>query len=205
MDSFSDIGNRWAQLSEGQKTLLQAIGMVLLLAALFYLGLSPLWKESKALQRDIDGEKIKLDRIIRTQAQITRFKQDLAEMDAKYKQIQAMLPEEKEIPALLKTISDLGQQQQLDFLLFKPEKEIPRDFVSEIPVTINFKGQYHQIGVFFDLLRRLPRIVNAKQLELGSFNEKTGLINARCQLVTFRVLPLSPPPPAPSPKVGKKK
>ncbi len=205
MDSFSDISDRWAQLSEGQKILLQAIGIILLLGALFFLGLSPLWKESKALQKDIDREKIKLDQIIRTQAQITQFKQDMAEMDAKYKQIQAMLPEEKEIPALLKTIADLGQQQQLDFLLFKPEKEIPRDFVSEIPVTINFRGQYHQIGVFFDLLRRLPRIVYARQLELGAFDEKTGLINARCQLVTFRVLPLSLTQPTPIPKVEKKK
>jgi type IV pilus assembly protein PilO len=205
MNAFSEITDRWDQLSLGQKVLLQVIGMVILLAVLGFFLLSPLWQESKALQGDIDREKIKLAQIIRTQDQIAQFKRDLTEMDTRYKRIQAMLPEAKEIPTLLKTVTDLGQQQGLDFLLFKPEKEIPRDYVSEIPVTLNFKGHYHEIGVFFDRLRRLPRMINVKQLEMGSFEEKTGRIMVRCQLVTFRVLPLSPPSPTPSPKVEKKK
>ena len=116
-----------------------------------------------------------------------------------------MLPEAKEIPLLLKTVSNLGQQQGLEFLLFKPEKENPREFVAEIPITIHIKGTYHEIGIFFDRLRRLPRIINVKQLELGAFEEKTGRINARCQITTFRVLPLPPPSPTPAAKAEKKK
>ena len=138
--------------------------------------------------------------IIQTRAQITQFKQELAEMDVRYKQIQIMLPEAKEIPHLLKNISNLGQQQGLEFLLFKPEKENPKEFVAEIPITLHLKGSYHQIGIFFDHIRRLPRIVNIKQLELGGFEDKTAKITTRCQLVTFRVLPLPPPSSTPTPK-----
>ena len=115
-----------------------------------------------------------------------------------------MLPEAKEIPHLLKNISNMGQQQGLEFLLFKPEKENPKEFVAEIPITLHLKGSYHQIGIFFDYIRRLPRIVNIKQLELGGFDEKTAKITARCQLVTFRVLPLPPPSSTPTPKAVKK-
>jgi type IV pilus assembly protein PilO len=205
MNPISDITDRWAQLTLAQKVAVQILGLVILAAALGFLGLKPLWDKTRAIREDIDREKIKLAQIIRTQTQITQFKLQLAEMDVRYKQILDMLPESKEIPGLLETISNLGQQQGLEFLLFKPEKEIPKDFVSEIPITLHFKGNYHEIGVFFDRLRRIPRIINVKQLELGTFDEKTSRIMARCQLVTFRVLQLPPPSPAPGPKVEKKK
>jgi type IV pilus assembly protein PilO len=121
-------------------------------------------------------------------------------MDVRYKQIKIMLPEAEEIPHLLKNVSNLGQQQGLEFLLFKPEKENPKEFVAEIPVTLHLKGSYHQFGIFFDRLRRLPRIVNIKQLEMGSYEEKTAKITAHCQLVTFRVLPLPQTSPSTIPK-----
>jgi len=205
MISFSSMADRWAQLTLTQKVSLAVLGMILLGAALGFFLLMPLWEESKALQEDINREKIKLAQILRTRVQITQFKQELTEMDVRYKQILTMLPEAKEIPHLLKNISSLGQQLALEFLLFKPEKENPKEFVAEIPITLHFKGPYHQIGVFFDRIRRLPRIVNVKQLELGAFEEKTAQLIARCQLVTFRVLP---PPPLTStltPKAEKKK
>jgi type IV pilus assembly protein PilO len=204
MTPFSSITDRVNELPLSQKIGLALGGLIVLGALLGYYLLMPLWKESKVLQADIDREKVKLDQIIRTRAQIVRFKQELAEIDNRYQQIKIMLPEAKEIPHLLKNISSIGLQQGLEFLLFRPEKENPREFVAEIPITLHLKGSYHQIGVFFDHVRRLPRIVNIKQLELGGFEEKNAKISTRCQLVTFRVLPLPPPSSLPKPKDGKK-
>ncbi len=204
MASFSPITDRLTQLPFSQKILLAVGGWIILGVVIGYFLLLPRWNQSKALQEDIAREKVKLDQIIKTRAQIAQFKQELAEMDVRYKQILIMLPEAKEIPHLLKNISNLGQQQGLEFLLFKPEKEIPKEFVAEIPITLNVKGSYHQIGMFFDYIRRLPRIVNIKQLELGGFDDKTAQITTRCQLVTFRVLPLPLPSSTPIPKAVKK-
>jgi type IV pilus assembly protein PilO len=204
MNTFSSINDRLGQLPLSQKILLALGGMVLLGALLGYYFLVPLWKESKVLQGDIDREKTKLAQIFQVQSQIKQFKQELAEIDKRYQQIRIMLPEAKEIPHLLKNISSMGQEQELEFLLFKPEKENPKDFVAEIPIFLHLKGSYHQIGIFFDHIRRLPRIVNIKQLELGGFEEKNAKINARCQLVTYRVLPFPTPSSSPKPKGVKK-
>jgi type IV pilus assembly protein PilO len=204
MAPFSSITDRFSQWPLSQKILLALGGLVVLGALLGYYFLMPLRKESKALQENIDREKIKLAQIIRTRAQIIQFKQELTAIDNRYQQIIIMLPEAKEIPHLLKNISSMGLQQGLEFLLFKPEKENPKEFVAEIPITLHLKGSYHQIGIFFDHIRRLSRIVNIKQLELGGFEEKNAKINARCQLVTYRVLPLPPPSSSPKPKVEKK-
>jgi type IV pilus assembly protein PilO len=203
--SFSPLTDRLNQLTLSQKLLLAGLGIVLCGVALAFLLFMPLWDESNLLQEDINREKLKLAEIVRTRAQITRFKRELAEMDARYKEIQTLLPEAKEIPHLLKYVADLGQKQGLEFVLFKPEKENPQEYVAEIPITLNLKGHFHQIGIFFDGVRRIPRIINVKQLELGAFEEKTGLVNARCQLATYRILPPPPPSATPKPKDEKKK
>jgi type IV pilus assembly protein PilO len=204
MAPFSSITDRLSQWPLYQKILLALAGLVVLGALLGNFLLMPRWKESKALQEDIDREKVKLAQITRTRAQIIQFKQELAEIDNRYRQIIIMLPEAKEIPHLLKNISNMGLQQGLEFLLFKPEKENPKEFVAEIPITLHLKGSYHQTGIFFDYIRRLPRIVNIKQLELGGFEEKNAKISTRCQLVTYRVLPLPTPSFSSKPKTGKK-
>jgi type IV pilus assembly protein PilO len=102
-------------------------------------------------------------------------------------------------------VANLGQKQGLEFLLFKPEKENPQEYLAEIPITLNLKGDFHQIGVFFDGIRRIPRIINVRQMELGAFEEKTGQITVRCQLLTFRTIPPQAPSEKPKSQDEKKK
>jgi type IV pilus assembly protein PilO len=68
------------------------------------------------------------------QAELARLKEELA-------QAQAILPEKKEIPALLASVSSLGREARLEFLTFKPLKETLRDFYAEVPVEISVCGR----------------------------------------------------------------
>jgi type IV pilus assembly protein PilO len=204
MAFLDNIADQLEQWPFGQKVLLAAAGVILPVLILAYLLVFPRWQELKTLGEDVEREREKLVQIRQTRGQISKFKQELADMEIRFERIKIMLPDSKEIPGLLRIVSQLGLQQGLEFLLFKPEKEIPREFVAEIPVTLHLKGTYHQIGVFFDRLRRLPRIINIKGLEMGGFEEKTGKVTGRCQLITFRVLPLETPG-GEKPAGGKKK
>jgi type IV pilus assembly protein PilO len=188
------LSDRLEQLTFKHKIGLALSGMVLLAAVAVIFLLSPLWKKSSILREDMEREKIKLLQIQKTQAQMASFRKELSEMDDQYKRLESMLPEKSEMPLILKALSNMGQEQGLEFLLFKPAKEIPKDFVVEIPIDLNLKGSYHQIEVFFDHLRRYHRIINVRQIDLGSLDEKTGRINVRCQLTTFRMQPYSTQP-----------
>jgi type IV pilus assembly protein PilO len=203
--SLSFISDRIQQLTQIQKIILALGGVLILGAALGFVFFLPLWEETQMLQEDIARENIKLADIARTQAQIARFKKEMAALEVQTKQLQTMLPDAKEIPHLLKHVADLGQKQGLEFLLFKPEKENPQEYIAEIPISLHLKGTYHQIGVFFDGVKRLPRIINVKHMEFGAYEGKTGQITARCQLITYRSLPEPPPSEKPKPKEEKKK
>ena len=78
--------------------------------------------------------------------------------------------------------------QGLDFLTFTPQADNPKDFYAEIPVTINVRGPYHNMGFFFDQVSKLERIVTVANVKMSSPKKEAGemLLNSDCRLVTYR-------------------
>ncbi len=119
---------------------------------------------------------------------LSKFKKERDEANELFVKASALLPKEKEIPKLLKDISALGRNAGLDFLTFKPEPDNPKDFYAEIPVTINVRGPYHNMGFFFDQVSKLERIVTVANVKMSSPVKETGemLLKSDCRLVTYR-------------------
>jgi type IV pilus assembly protein PilO len=98
------------------------------------------------------------------------------------------LPEKKEIPSLLASISSSGQDSGLEFALFEPKPESNKDFYAEIPVSIKVAGSYHNVAMFFDKVSRLPRIVNIDNIGItAQKGTKKGLsLTTSCTAITYR-------------------
>ena len=128
---------------------------------------------------------------------MAKFEQELQEAENIFLESAALLPKDKEIPKLLKDISALGRNAGLDFLTFKPLADIPKDFYAEIPVTINVRGPYHNMGYFFDQVSKLARIVSVTNVKMSSPKKEGGemLLNSDCQLVTYRFTNVELPKP----------
>jgi type IV pilus assembly protein PilO len=117
------------------------------------------------------------------------------------------LPEKEEIPSLLAGISEAGKDAGLEFLLFQPKGESPKEFYAEIPVDINVSGSYHQVAVFFDKVANLPRIVNIRNIKMSPKNQKgsgTNDLTTVCQAVTYKFIE-SAPKKKPTRRGGRRK
>lgn len=97
-----------------------------------------------------------------------------------------LLPNEKEIPNLLRTITALGLDSGLEFVLFSPKSEVPKEFYYEIPVSIQVIGKYHNVAKFFDKVGRMDRIVNIHQVSMNPNSELSTTLTTNCNAVTFR-------------------
>ncbi len=130
-------------------------------------------------------------------ANLAKFEKELDEATAIFQESSALLPKEKEIPKLLKDISALGRNAGLEFLTFKPLADVPKDFYAEIPVTINVRGPYHNMGFFFDQVSKLERIVSVSNVKMSSPKKEGGemLLNSDCMLVTYRFTNVELPKP----------
>ncbi|MBN2372357.1 type 4a pilus biogenesis protein PilO [bacterium] len=138
------------------------------------------------------AELTKLQETLNENLEVTKGIKDIEEELEKIKkrliEVQAQLPTEKEIPSLLTKISDMGSMVGLEFLLFQPKPEVPRDFYNDVPIDIIIKGSYHIVAQFFDLVANLPRIVNINDISMKKpeLEGDTVILETSCQAITFR-------------------
>jgi type IV pilus assembly protein PilO len=174
------------------------VGIVLLPLVVFYF---TYYQQKAEKFQSLTQQKVSLIQEIKEvkhkASDLAKFEKEMQEAENMFLEMAALLPKEKEIPKLLKDISALGQNVGLDFLTFKPLADIPKDFYAEIPVTINVRGPYHNMGSFFDQVSKLERIVSVSNVKMSSPKKEGGemLLNSDCKLVTYRFTNVELPKP----------
>ncbi|MCB1766999.1 MAG: type 4a pilus biogenesis protein PilO [Candidatus Competibacteraceae bacterium] len=108
----------------------------------------------------------------RVAANLESFRAQLKQMEAELEVMLRQLPTGTEMPDLLEDVSNTGKRNGLDFELFKPEAEQPRDFYAAKPITIKAQGTYHQFGAFVSGVAALSRIVTLENATLASASGK---------------------------------
>jgi len=141
--------------------------------------ISGLKKENELLNRKLNQAKIKAK-------DLPKFEAEFAEVDVLFKQALKLLPDKKEIPRLLRNVTQLGTDSKLEFRLFSPQKERPKDFIMEIPVSIEVSGSYHNVAVFFDRVGRMERIVNILNVSMKPVKARSTTLITKCDAVTYR-------------------
>lgn len=146
--------------STAQKIAMLAVTVILMVALYYSFLFGPKADELAKLADSV--EIARNEKTVKTQkaANLSRLRQDLKRLDAELRKAIAQLPEKKEIPELLSSISNKAQQSGLDVLLFRPRAESYQEFYAEVPVDITVKGNFYNTVNFFDEVGRMDRLVN---------------------------------------------
>jgi len=127
--------------------------------------------------------------------ELQNFKEQIAKLNEELKTALTQLPNEKEIPEILKNISSLGKESNLEFTLFRPKPEEPQQFYAKVPIELIVLGSYHNIGMFFDKVSKLPRIINVVDFNMtrakdvkGKIGETENLVKTSCMINTYRFI-----------------
>ncbi len=128
-------------------------------------------------------------------ANLEAYKEQMLEMERSFGALLRQLPSKTEVADLLVDISRVGIQAGLEFELFKPEAESPKEFYAELPIRLRVKGTYHQFGSFASGTAALPRIVTLHDLNIsatkkssGSTGNKSNLMIMEATAKTYRYL-----------------
>lgn len=181
----------------------------LAVAALYYFaGFLPRLETLRSLEADQERAAKEFRENQAIADNLPQVKEEVRRLDERLGQALEKLPNREEIPTLLQTVSDLGRDSGLEFLLFKPGSPQPQQFYAEVPLELQILGRYHDLAVFFDKVGRLPRIVTIQDLDLGSAKggPQGGKLTATCRAATFKFLePGEQPKPKPKqpPKGGE--
>jgi type IV pilus assembly protein PilO len=119
-------------------------------------------------------------------ANLPAYEQQLAEMKESFGAMLRQLPNKTEVAELLVDISQTGLASGLEFELFKPQAEVPKDFYAELPISIRVKGDYHEFGNFISGVAALPRIVTVHDINIEP--DKDGGLTMDILAKTYRYL-----------------
>ncbi len=165
------------------------IGILAALVAVFVVILiGPQFKKIGKLRGELEDAQANLSGVKHKAANLGQFKAELEVTKAQFQRALLLLPDKKEISSLLTNISSLGNEAGLEFILFKPKEEVPKDFYAELPVEIIVEGSYHNVAVFFDRVSKLPRIVNISNVSMTDPKKAHGtmMVKTSCLATTYR-------------------
>ena len=167
------------------------VSLMLVIAGLFvYLMYLPLREEMANLKQKDASLHSKIQEDQRIADNLPQFKAEFEKMEALLNDALTELPNEKEIPNLLTSITALAKENGLNVTLFKPGAEKSKGFYAEVPVELKMVGSYHEVALFSDAVAKLPRIVNINNLTLASPKDDGGrvLLAINCLATTFRFI-----------------
>jgi type IV pilus assembly protein PilO len=173
-------------------TAFKAIAIGLLCTAVLGAGY---WFESQNQLPELDearSKEMELKQTYSTKAakaaNLEAYKEQLAEMQESFGAMLRQLPSKTEVADLLVDISQTGLASGLEFELFRPENEVPRDFYAELPITIKVTGRYHDFGAFVTGVAALPRIVTLHDIAIKPAGKGSGRLAMDVTAKTYRYL-----------------
>jgi type IV pilus assembly protein PilO len=162
-------------------------GTILVLAGAFiYFLYLPISEEIDKTEKEIVTLEQKLNQAKVRAKRRDALEKEYAQVDAQFKEALRLLPDSKEIPSLLTTLSRLGAASSLDIRHVRLQQDRPRDFYVEIPVSLEVSGPYHNVAVFFDKVGRMERIVNILNVSMKPTQARSTTLVTTCDAVTYR-------------------
>ncbi|WP_028025899.1 type IV pilus inner membrane component PilO [Enterovibrio calviensis] len=157
-----------------QNLLLGVMALALLGAAMFFVVLP--------VQDDIDMAKQE-ETLLRTQfrikaeqvAALPDVEEQMVELQRYYARLTQQLPAEDELALLLAGINDTGLQYGLSFERLNWRGGKRMGWLYQIPLEIELKGDYRNVGQFSAALARLPRIVALQDFSISSEGKQDNL------------------------------
>jgi len=162
-----------------QKIMMGAMAVVILSYVYFatsFLPFSYPVRKAKieALEKEYSKLSAELEKARRTVGNLARLEVEYERLHEQWLNAQELLPEEKEMPELLRQVTTAGMKAGVEFALFEPQPPMPLDFYAEHPVRCKVRGGYHQVGIFLSRLANMSRIVNVGKLDLKQSGDRSA-------------------------------
>lgn len=146
-----------------------------------YLQLERVEKVEQDLRLDFELKQAKA-------ANLEAYRAQLAEMEESFGAMLRQLPNRTEVADLLVDVSQTGLAAGLEFELFQPQGEVPKDFYAELPIKLRVVGSYHEFGEFVSGLAALPRIVTIHDVQIQAHGKDAKSLEMQATARTYRYL-----------------
>ena len=168
------------------RALVAAALFVLLVIAGYYYHIASLADRLSAME----SKELELRREFERKAfeaqNLDAYKQQLKEMRDSFGALVSQLPSDTEVPGLLEDISAKGELNGLTIESIDLRDEAREEFYVELPIEIEAKGSYHDLGAFISGMAGLPRIVTLHDFDIEMSRDDSSNLSMEITAKTYR-------------------
>lgn len=181
---FNNIGS-WPAVAKGGVIAVIVVGVLFL--GYWFDVKDQIARLEKAEQKEVELKQTFTAKA-RKAVNLEAYEQQLEEMRESFGAMLRQLPDKTEVAELLVDISQTGLASGLEFDLFKPQSEVPKEFYAELPIRIKVKGTYHEFGSFVSGVAALPRIVTVHDIAINKEGDDSTELTMDLMAKTYRYL-----------------
>jgi len=179
-----------SNLSPAKQVLLVVVVCGVLLAGFWYQFLSPIQTEIQNKTAKVNELKAVVAKSEAQEKELQKIKLEAMELQAKLDMLKAAMPLEKETDQIFRAVQLQANVSGLKVSRVAPKPTIDHEVYTEYPIDLEVTGTYHNVGMFLDRIRQLPRIVNVGGLRFSSKASEgqqafTSSVNAVYTATTF--------------------
>ncbi|MFA5778994.1 MAG: type 4a pilus biogenesis protein PilO [Elusimicrobiota bacterium] len=166
------------------------------IAILFAAGLWAYWKylynpikgEIARLEQDLSQKQSQLETTRQAAQELEVLEAEFKVIELEAKEMERKLPKSKDLPKLIRDITKTLEKHKITVQNFTPSKESPKTYFSEIPISLQVTGNYHNLANFLADIGQYERVINTYDVTLTprpASKESPDTIAASLKLITY--------------------
>ncbi|MFB0527166.1 MAG: type 4a pilus biogenesis protein PilO [bacterium] len=172
-----------------QQKIMLGILVVIVFFMFYKYAYGPLEIKLKKVKNELVAKREKLAVTRERAGRLDQLKTDYELLKVKVEEAEKKLPREKEIPRLLREITDAGRKFKIDIPNFQPRTEEQQKYYISHPFAMTIQTKYHDLAYFLAEIGQYERILHVRNLRLAPMARKEGEklrgISADFQLYTY--------------------
>jgi len=158
-------------MTKQQKVMLGILGVLVFFMFYKYV-YGPLGLKLKKVKNELVTKQAKLTVARERTNRLDELKTDYELLRVKVEKAEKKLPREREIPRLLREITNAGRKFKIDISNFRPRAEKPQQYYISHPFGMSLKTDYHNLAYFLAEIGQYERIFHVRNLSLTPIMEK---------------------------------
>lgn len=116
---------------------------------------------------------------------LPQLRERIAEAEAEIEEVERRLPNDKRAPELFKELNELAAVAQQKYMSMEARPVVEKETYIEIPLEINLKADYHNLGRYINLIERSKRFAKVDGINIEYDFEDPLNQNVNLTLSTF--------------------
>jgi type IV pilus assembly protein PilO len=170
------LGKKIEKVPQNYMFIIMVVLVLLCVGALYYFVMTPQLETKARVAKEASDLRAEVENLRNIKKNIVKHRQEYAKMQEVMQEVLKQLPESKDMPNLLRSVTLVSEESRLKVRQFEPKQIRNKDFYSELPFEMKFQGKFSNLASFLDGVRKQERIISVADFTFDAKGTPNNII-----------------------------